>query len=72
MYEKALSIDPNFVASYVGIGNNQMFMDRPGRGPRDVREAREDRADHGERRQAKFWTAATTCTRAPPTRRSRS
>ncbi|HEY7056619.1 MAG TPA: tetratricopeptide repeat protein, partial [Vicinamibacterales bacterium] len=25
-YEKALSIDPNFVASYIGIGNDYLFM----------------------------------------------
>jgi len=27
-YKKALAIDPNFVASHIGIGNNWMFMDR--------------------------------------------
>src|SRR6185436_16674608 len=25
-YRKALSLDPNFVASYIGIGNDQVFM----------------------------------------------
>jgi len=25
-YEQALAVDPNFVASYVGISNNRMFM----------------------------------------------
>ena len=27
-YEKALKIDPNFVASFIGIGNDQMFAGR--------------------------------------------
>ena len=27
-YEQALEIEPTFIASYIGIGNNQMFMDR--------------------------------------------
>ena len=29
MYEKALAVDPNFVASYVGIGNNHLAHGRP-------------------------------------------
>ena len=29
LYQKALSIDPNFVASYIGIGNDYQFMGRP-------------------------------------------
>ena len=29
MYQKALSIDSNFVASYIGIGNDYQFMGRP-------------------------------------------
>ena len=58
-YEKALEIDPNFIASYVGIGNNQMFL-----GEMDI--ARETLArltdaarNDGERRQACTWTAAS-------------
>jgi tetratricopeptide (TPR) repeat protein len=29
MYEKALSLDPNFIASHIGIGNNSLAMGRP-------------------------------------------
>jgi tetratricopeptide (TPR) repeat protein len=56
-YEKALSVDPNFVASHIGIGNARVFM---GQGE----EARQTYAklgaiarNDGERRQAHFWTA---------------
>ena len=58
MYEKALSIDPNFIASHIGIGSNYLSMGR-------VEEARQSFAriaavarNTGERRQARFWTAA--------------
>jgi len=55
-YKKALAIDGNFVASYIGIGNDQMFE---GKGD-DARKtfaqfAKVARTD-GERRQAIFWT----------------
>jgi tetratricopeptide (TPR) repeat protein len=56
-YKKALAIDGNFVASYIGIGNDQMFQ---GHGE-DARKtfaqfAKVARTD-GERRTATFWTA---------------
>ena len=40
LYEKALSIDPNFVASYIGIGNDYQFMGRSDRRACGVREDR--------------------------------
>lgn len=56
-YEKALSIDGNFISAYIGIANNHMFS---GRGA-DARQAlakltKVARSD-GERRQALAWTA---------------
>ena len=59
MYEKALAIDRNFVASYVGIGNDHLAAGRSD----DARKAfaRLDSAarNTGERRQARFWMAAS-------------
>lgn len=58
-YRAALGVDPNFVASYVGIANNQMFMGRTAdaRATLDALEgiARND----GERRQACTWKAVS-------------
>jgi len=58
-YRAALEVDPNFVASYVGIANNQMFMGHTAdaRGTLDALEgiARND----GERRQACTWKAVS-------------
>jgi tetratricopeptide (TPR) repeat protein len=58
-YEKALSIDPNFVASYVGIGNAHLSAGRA----EDARKAFAKIAvvarTTGERRLARFWTAAS-------------
>ena len=56
-YNKALAIDGTFIASYIGIGNDQIFQ---GHGD-DARAsfgklAKAARSD-GERRQAIFWTA---------------
>jgi tetratricopeptide (TPR) repeat protein len=59
MYQKALSLDPNFVASYVGIGNDHLCAGRP----TDARAAFGKLAavarNTGERRLARFWTAAS-------------
>ena len=49
-YEKALSVDPNFVASYVGIGNNYVFMGKPRGGAQELRQAGRGRAQR--RREA--------------------
>ncbi len=59
-YEEALSRNADFVASYVGIGNNQVFMERGD----DARATFQKLFDEvartdGERRAALFWTAAS-------------
>jgi tetratricopeptide (TPR) repeat protein len=58
-YDKALSFDPRFVASYIGIGNDQIFMGK-GEDARKTfgRLAGVARTD-GERRLALFWTAVS-------------
>ena len=59
MYKKALAIDPNFVASYVGIGNDQMFMDRYDEARATFATLEKVARNTGERRLAKFWAAAS-------------
>jgi tetratricopeptide (TPR) repeat protein len=58
-YEKALEQDPNFVASYVGIANNQMFQDRPEAARSTLQELERIARTDGERRTALFWKAAS-------------
>jgi tetratricopeptide (TPR) repeat protein len=58
-YEKALGIDANFVPSYVGIGNNQMFLNQPDRARATFAKLAGVARNTGERRQARFWTAAS-------------
>jgi tetratricopeptide (TPR) repeat protein len=58
-YEKALAIDPNFVASYIGIGNNRMFMERFEDARSTFAAIEEVARNDGERRAARFWTAAS-------------
>jgi len=56
-YEKALSVDPHFVASYVGIGNDYVFMGRPAEARKEYARLAEVARNDGERRLAHFWTA---------------
>ena len=49
-YEKALAVDPNFIASYIGIGNNHVFMGQPRRGAQGLRASWRGRAQR--RREA--------------------
>jgi tetratricopeptide (TPR) repeat protein len=58
-YEKALALDPNFVASYIGIGTNQMFMGQFEDARSTFSKIEETARNNGERRQARFWTAAS-------------
>ncbi|UCC71013.1 MAG: tetratricopeptide repeat protein [Gemmatimonadota bacterium] len=59
-YEKALTHDANFVASYVGIGNNQMFMGRGDDARATFRKLSEEIArTDGERRAGLLWTAVS-------------
>lgn len=57
-YEKALSIDPNFVASHVGIGTNYLGMGQPDRARAAFAKVASIARTTGERRLARFWTAA--------------
>jgi tetratricopeptide (TPR) repeat protein len=56
-YEKALSVDPHFVASYIGIGNNRVFMDQPAEARLSYAKLASVARNDGERLQAHFWTA---------------
>jgi tetratricopeptide (TPR) repeat protein len=58
-YEKALKVDPNFVASYVGIGNNQMFMDRGAEARKTFARLSKASRNEGEMRQALFWISTS-------------
>jgi tetratricopeptide (TPR) repeat protein len=58
-YKKALSIDPTFVASYIGIGNNQLFMDQPEKARATFGELAKVARTTGERRAAHNWAAAS-------------
>jgi tetratricopeptide (TPR) repeat protein len=58
-YRKALAIDANFVASYVGIGNDQIFQNRPDEARATFAKLLAVARNTGERRQAHFWTAAS-------------
>jgi tetratricopeptide (TPR) repeat protein len=58
-YEKALSIDPNFIASYVGIGNDYLYKGDPEKARAAFAKINEVARNTGERRQSHFWTAAS-------------
>ena len=59
MYKKALSIDPNFVASHVGIGSDYLSMGRPEQARTAFSKLAAVARTTGERRQARFWAAAS-------------
>jgi tetratricopeptide (TPR) repeat protein len=56
-YEKALSFDRNFVASYVGIANDQIFMDRGDEARQTLGRLTAVARNVGERRQSLLWSA---------------
>jgi tetratricopeptide (TPR) repeat protein len=56
-YEKALSLDHNFVASYVGIGNDRVFMGQPDEARKSYAKLAAVARNDGERLQAHLWTA---------------
>jgi tetratricopeptide (TPR) repeat protein len=56
-YRKALEVNPNFVASYVGIGNNHIFMGEPEAARKAFAELEAVARTDGERRQACTWIA---------------
>ena len=59
VYEKALSLDPNFVALYVGIGNNYLCEGRTDQARTAFARIAAVARNTGERRLARFWTAAS-------------
>jgi len=58
-YQKALSLDPNFVASHVGIGNDHLAMGHPAEARTAFAKIAAVARNTGERRLARFWTAAS-------------
>jgi tetratricopeptide (TPR) repeat protein len=58
MYKKALAIDPNVVASYIGIGNDQLFKGQPAEARQTFAKIAAVARNTGEKRTARFWTAA--------------
>jgi tetratricopeptide (TPR) repeat protein len=58
-YEKALSVDANFVASYIGIGNDHIFMGHPDQARATFTKLEKVARTTGEKRLACFWTAAS-------------
>jgi len=56
-YEKALAVDPKFIASYIGIGNNQVFLGRGADARKTYAKLYQGARTDGERRQALVWTA---------------
>ena len=59
MYNKALAIDANFVASYIGIGNDQLFKGQPAAARETFAKIAKVARNTGEKRTAHFWTAAS-------------
>ena len=58
-YRKALEKDESFVASYVGIGNNHIFLGQPEEARTSFGKLFEVARNDGQRRQARFWTAVS-------------
>jgi tetratricopeptide (TPR) repeat protein len=58
-YEKALSLDKNFVASYIGISNNQMFTGKGAEARTTLGRLKAVARNDGERRLAHLWTAVS-------------
>jgi tetratricopeptide (TPR) repeat protein len=58
-YRKALAIDPHFVASFVGIGNDQLFSGKPDEARKTFAQLGAVARNSGERRQAHLWTATS-------------
>ena len=58
-YRKALEVDPGFVASYVGIGNNQIFQGKSEEARRTFAQLAARARDLGQKRQALLWTATS-------------
>ena len=57
-YEKALALDPNFVASYIGIGSSHLSAGRTAQARTAFARIAAVARNTGERRTARFWAAA--------------
>jgi tetratricopeptide (TPR) repeat protein len=57
-YERALSLAPDFVASYIGIGNAHLYAGRIEAARTTFGKIASIARTTGERRTARFWTAA--------------
>jgi adenylate cyclase len=58
-YRKALAHNPNFVASYIGIANDQIFLGQLQEARTTLAELEAIARNDGERRQAHFWMAVS-------------
>ena len=58
-YQKALSIDPTFAASHIGIATNLNFMDRHADARKQLEKLYASAVDDGQRRQAHFAMAVS-------------
>lgn len=56
-YRKALALDRNFVPSYIGIANDQVFLGKPDAARETLATLAGIARNDGERRQAHLWTA---------------
>jgi tetratricopeptide (TPR) repeat protein len=56
-YEKALSINPNFANSYIGIGNDYIFLGEPVQARNSFTKLAFIARNDGEKRTAYTWTA---------------
>jgi tetratricopeptide (TPR) repeat protein len=56
-YRRALEVDPTFIASLIGIANDQMFQGKGDEARKTLRQLTSVARNDGERRQALFWTA---------------
>jgi tetratricopeptide (TPR) repeat protein len=58
-YEKALAVDPHFVASYVGIGLNRIYQGQPAKARETFAKLEQIARNAGEKRQAYAQEAAS-------------
>jgi tetratricopeptide (TPR) repeat protein len=58
-YQKALSMDPNFVASYIGIGNDYLYKGDTEKARAAFAKINELARNTGERRTSHLWMAAS-------------
>jgi tetratricopeptide (TPR) repeat protein len=56
-YEKALSLNPNFANSYIGIGNDYIFLGEPNQARNSFTKLGFIARNDGEKRTAHLWTA---------------